>query len=97
MLHAKHTDFSKLDESLSLAAVPHSFAASNEAVTVSAVQSVPLHESGMDASPKSYSGADMAVMALALVGTWMVVLGWALLARHLRLAKQPLLLTQQHH
>lgn len=88
MLHASHTDFSNPDQSFALPATPHSFAASSGAITVSAVQSVPLHESV--AGPQLYSGADMAVAAIALVGAWMVMLGLALLARHLRQAELPL-------
>lgn len=84
MLHASHTDFSLADESLSLTAAEQSFAASNETITVSAVHGVPLHESALAAGPQLYSGLDMAVIAVALIGAWMVVLGWAMLARYLR-------------
>ena len=94
MLHASHTDFSSPDESFALPAAPHSFAASGEAITVSAAHSVPLHESALATGPQPYSRADMAVIAVALMGAWMVVIGWALLTRHFRVTQQPL--AQQH-
>lgn len=90
MLHDSRTDFSNPDESFSLPATSPSFATGSEAITVSAVHSVPLHESAMPAGPEPYSGADMAVMAVALVGAALVMLGWAMLA------KRPLRLAQQH-
>lgn len=96
MLHANHSNFSNSEDSLLLPATAHSFAAGSEVITVSAVQSAPLHESVLAADQPPYSAADMAVMALALVGAWMVVLGLALLVRYLRLARQPELLAQQH-
>lgn len=97
MLHASHTDFSLADASLSLPAAEQSFAASNEVITVSATHSVPLHESTLAAGPQPYSAADMAVFAVAVLGAWMVARGGAMLARHLRSAKQPVRLAQQHH
>lgn len=48
---------------------------------------VPSSSTGSQTTTSAMSGLDTAVLAMAFVGAWMIVVGWAMLARRMRVAK----------